>query len=237
MNFSANWLAKINFKGSIFSPFHDNLQVRAMSAMKQARTLWRPGRLRNNKSKLVSCNTKVVQNFPPIQWYIFGSLNQKIKKNVINYFDQAITVKFEPFSTLETDLAVFGSFLGSNSRVSLFIALITHYPSIKNRYLWDNPDQINNFNLLRYNQNLRLFLVLKSYFEIIKTDLIINHLCDEKKLKTNEIIFNPHVPAAQTVADEVIFRRFQGEGVEFSDTSIAYLNEWVWRKIKRCFSH
>ena len=183
MNFSANWFAKINFKGSIFSPFYDNLQVRAMSGVKQARTLWRPWRLRNNKSKLVSCNTKVVQNFPPSQWYIFGSLNQKIKKKLINYFDQAITVKFEPFSTLETNLAVFGSFLGSNSRVSLFIALITHYRPIKNRYLWDNPDQINNFNLLRYNQNLRLFLVLKSYFEIIKTDLIINHLCDEKNLK------------------------------------------------------
>ena len=27
--------------------------------------------------------------------------------------------------------------------------------------------------------------------------------------------FNPHTPAAQRVAYEVVFRRFQGEGVEF----------------------
>ena len=27
--------------------------------------------------------------------------------------------------------------------------------------------------------------------------------------------FNPHTPVAQKVADEVVFRRFQGEGVEF----------------------
>ena len=36
-----------------------------------------------------------------------------------------------------------------------------------------------------------------------------------KKRKTNEIIFNPHTPVAQKVADEVVFQRFQGEGVEF----------------------
>ena len=26
---------------------------------------------------------------------------------------------------------------------------------------------------------------------------------------------NPHTPVAQKVADEVVFRRFQGEGVDF----------------------
>ena len=26
--------------------------------------------------------------------------------------------------------------------------------------------------------------------------------------------FNPHTPVAQKVSDEVVFRRFQGEGVE-----------------------
>ena len=31
--------------------------------------------------------------------------------------------------------------------------------------------------------------------------------------------FNPHTP----VADEVVFRRFQGEGVEFSDLTDAHL--------------
>ena len=37
--------------------------------------------------------------------------------------------------------------------------------------------------------------------------------------KTTEIIIfirlNPQAPVAQKVADEVVFRRFQGEGVEF----------------------
>ena len=26
---------------------------------------------------------------------------------------------------------------------------------------------------------------------------------------------NPHTPVSQKIADEVVFRRFQGEGVEF----------------------
>ena len=30
-----------------------------------------------------------------------------------------------------------------------------------------------------------------------------------------EHLLNPHTAVAQKVADEVIFRRFQGEGVEF----------------------
>ena len=33
--------------------------------------------------------------------------------------------------------------------------------------------------------------------------------------KTELIIFNPQAPVAQKVADEVVFRRFGGEGVEF----------------------
>ena len=28
-------------------------------------------------------------------------------------------------------------------------------------------------------------------------------------------LFNPQAPVAQKIADEVVFRRFQGEGVEF----------------------
>ena len=27
--------------------------------------------------------------------------------------------------------------------------------------------------------------------------------------------FNPHAPVAQKIADEVVFRRFEGDGVEF----------------------
>ena len=33
--------------------------------------------------------------------------------------------------------------------------------------------------------------------------------------ETNRIIVNPQAPVAQKVADEVVFRRFRGEGVEF----------------------
>ena len=30
-----------------------------------------------------------------------------------------------------------------------------------------------------------------------------------------DILFNPHTPVAQKVTDEVVFRRFKGEEVEF----------------------
>ena len=36
---------------------------------------------------------------------------------------------------------------------------------------------------------------------------------DRMNHSTNQ--FNPHKPIAQKFADEVVFRRFQGEGVEF----------------------
>ena len=29
------------------------------------------------------------------------------------------------------------------------------------------------------------------------------------------MLINPHTPVAQKIADEVVFRRFQGEGLEF----------------------
>ena len=37
----------------------------------------------------------------------------------------------------------------------------------------------------------------------------------KKKENWNLSIFNSQAPVAQKVADEVVFRRFQGEGVEF----------------------
>ena len=40
----------------------------------------------------------------------------------------------------------------------------------------------------------------------------------KKNLHRNfHMLFNPQAPVAQKIADEVVFRRFQGEGVEFSD--------------------
>ena len=35
------------------------------------------------------------------------------------------------------------------------------------------------------------------------------------KLSLHGPVLNPHTPVAQKIADEVVFRRFQGEGVEF----------------------
>ena len=45
---------------------------------------------------------------------------------------------------------------------------------------------------------------------------------------------NPHRPVAQKVADEVVFRRFQGEGVEFflnrtSLTPLRFLMRIFWK--------
>ena len=34
-------------------------------------------------------------------------------------------------------------------------------------------------------------------------------------MKRAFVIFNPQVPVAQKIADELVFRRFQGDGVEF----------------------
>ena len=34
-------------------------------------------------------------------------------------------------------------------------------------------------------------------------------------LKANSCFFRPQAPVAQKIADEVVFRRFQGEGLEF----------------------
>ena len=48
-------------------------------------------------------------------------------------------------------------------------------------------------------------MLLRIFFGNSKYDFTIDYIC-----------FNPQAPLAQKIADEVIFRRFQGEGVEFS---------------------
>ena len=54
--------------------------------------------------------------------------------------------------------------------------------------------------------------------EMSKNHLIRNFLRNGR-LRINapliKIIVNPNAPVVQKVADEVVFRRFQGEGVEF----------------------
>ena len=42
-----------------------------------------------------------------------------------------------------------------------------------------------------------------------------NIIIYSKKPYTGITLVNPHTPVVQKVADEVVFRRFQGEGVEF----------------------
>ena len=46
--------------------------------------------------------------------------------------------------------------------------------------------------------------------------VICAHVCVSNK-KIQIYLLNPHAPVAQKIADEVVFRRFQGEGVEPSD--------------------
>ena len=48
------------------------------------------------------------------------------------------------------------------------------------------------------------------------------------------LLFNPHTPVAEKVADEVVFRRFQSEGVEFffnrtSLTPLRFLMRIFWK--------
>ena len=40
-------------------------------------------------------------------------------------------------------------------------------------------------------------------------------LINRDETKKSKILINPQAPVAQKIADEVIFQRFQGEGVEF----------------------
>ena len=47
------------------------------------------------------------------------------------------------------------------------------------------------------------------------SDLEDGHVGIWKKVRRSEFILNLHTPVAQKVVDEVIFRGFQGEGVEF----------------------
>ena len=47
-------------------------------------------------------------------------------------------------------------------------------------------------------------------------------------------LFNPHAPVTQKIADEMVFRRFQGEGVEFllnrtSLTPLKFLMRIFWK--------
>ena len=51
---------------------------------------------------------------------------------------------------------------------------------------------------------------------------------------------NPQAPVAPKISDEVVFRRFQGEGSRScfeSDCSIANSNEWDWREKNDVNSH
>ena len=60
-------------------------------------------------------------------------------------------------------------------------------------------------------QNFQFNFVLFLFF-FIKNSLRFHYLNFNGKIKKN---VNPQAPVAQKIADEVVFRRFQGEGVEF----------------------
>ena len=42
--------------------------------------------------------------------------------------------------------------------------------------------------------------------------LFFDHIIDSESVEN--MLFNPYTPVAQKIADEVVFRRFHGEGVE-----------------------
>ena len=52
---------------------------------------------------------------------------------------------------------------------------------------------------------------MSAYLEIFKISKMVASLLPGTWLT----FFNPHSPVAQKIVDEVVFRRFQGEGVEF----------------------
>ena len=50
--------------------------------------------------------------------------------------------------------------------------------------------------------------------QLLDSPAVLYEKCKNAK-NTNFNIFNPQAPVAQKAADEVVFRRFQGEGGEF----------------------
>ena len=47
--------------------------------------------------------------------------------------------------------------------------------------------------------------------ETLKNFLIVHY----SNINRDYIYFNPQTPVAQKIADEMVYRRFQGEGIEF----------------------
>ena len=65
--------------------------------------------------------------------------------------------------------------------------------------------------ILNLSTNLRISVK----FAILKIILSYHAFIYTVKLIPYELVFNPPTPVAQKVAVEVVFRRFQGEGVKF----------------------
>ena len=64
-------------------------------------------------------------------------------------------------------------------------------------------------------------------FEYVKRELTLDNFLFKNITK----YFNPQAPVTQKVVDEVVFRRFQGEGVEFffNRTSLTPLLRFLMR--------
>ena len=67
-----------------------------------------------------------------------------------------------------------------------------------------------------YNGHHHLFLIENSYCLTKRQISLRKHsrICHDYKSKSF-FFLNPQAPVAQKTANEVVFRRFQGEGVEF----------------------
>ena len=104
-------------------------------------------------------------------------------------------------------LGQFGTITEFNVKRTGLFPQITHTKSYKRRIL-----QIPLCpEILQFSTKINRWFFGNSMFiksiELLKYSIIINFL----RIKP----FNPQAPAVQKTADELVFRRFEGEGVEF----------------------
>ena len=68
------------------------------------------------------------------------------------------------------------------------------------------------FKASLFYENIHNFIILVAYIFITQ----VTYLSPLTQVQTShKIMLNPQAPVAQKIADEVVFRHFQGEGVEF----------------------
>ena len=96
----------------------------------------------------------------------------------------------------------------------------------KNNIIYQSPPEDIAWKLKENDQNLVVESIQKCFHDAAKplninmalygTSIMINLALPTKVSNIFTVKnLNPHTPVAQKVSDEVVIRRFQGEGVEF----------------------